>query len=273
MKTFKSTFLLLLAFSIAIPTQAYDFKFEGICYKINSDGTTVYATYEQKGMPSYSFIPLEIDFPSKVTFGGKTYTVTAIGDSAFRGCDVIMSFTLSPTIKSIGDKAFYNCQGIKSIYIPPTVRDMQTEVFAMCKSLQYACLNHTPYSSSWDGSINLGWGIFNSCTALKSVTIGPNIKKMNGYEFSNCTNLSEVICLGDYAPTVQSSSFYNLSRDKILIHVPVGCKSSYLSQGWTGFSNIFEDLPTSSDKGDVNTDGSVNVTDVTTLINIILGVH
>lgn len=273
MKTLKSTLLLLLACSIAIPMQAYDFKFEGICYKINSDGTTVYATYEQKGMPSYSFIPLEIDFPSKVTFGGKTYTVTAIGDSAFWGCDVIMSFTLSPTIKSIGDKAFYNCQGIKNIYIPPTVRDMQTEVFAMCKSLQHACLNHTPYSSYLDGSDNMGWGIFNSCTALESVTIGPNIKKMTGYEFSNCTNLSEVICLGDYAPTAQSSSFNNISKDKIYIHVPVGCKSSYLSHGWTGFSHIYEDLPAPSDKGDLNTDGKVNVSDVATLINIILGIN
>ena len=263
MKTLKSTLLLLLACSIAIPMQAYDFKFEGICYKINSDGTTVYATYEQKGMPSYSFIPLEIDFPSKVTFGGKTYTVTAIGDSAFWGCDVIMSFTLSPTIKSIGDKAFYNCQGITSIYIPPTVREMGSEAFSVCKSLQYAYLNYT--------SLYMGWGLLKACTALESVTIGPNIERLNGFEFSGCTNLTTVNCLRNKAPSIWDTSFYNLNTKNISVHAPLGCKSSYQSE-FNGFHSVFDDLPAPSDKGDINTDGKVNVSDVTALINIILGV-
>lgn len=263
MKTLKSTLLLLLACSIAIPMQAYDFKFEGICYKINSDGTTVYATYEQKGMPSYSFIPLEIDFPSKVTFGGKTYTVTAIGDSAFWGCDVIMSFTLSPTIKSIGDKAFYNCQGIKNIYIPPTVREMGSEAFSVCKSLQYAYLNYT--------SLYMGWGLLKACTALESVTIGPNIERLNGFEFSGCTNLTTVNCLRNKAPSIWDTSFYNLNTKNISVHAPLGCKSSYQSE-FNGFHSVFDDLPAPSANGDVNTDGKVNVSDVAALINIILGI-
>lgn len=49
----------------------------------------------------------EITIPSKITYEGEEYTITAVGVEAFLECANITEMTLPSTIKSIGDKAFY----------------------------------------------------------------------------------------------------------------------------------------------------------------------
>ena len=63
------------------------------------------------------------------------------------------------------------------------------------------------------------------------------------------------------------------------LHVPEGSKPRYEAMAvWQDFLFIFEDAhddeptPTPTN-GDVNGDGQVNVSDVTALVNIILGVN
>ncbi len=57
------------------------------------------------------------------------------------------------------------------------------------------------------------------------------------------------------------------------LHVLAGCYQSYRDADyWNQFYIIIEDLEVPMVPGDVNGDENVNVSDVTTLVNMILGV-
>ncbi len=77
----------------------------------------------------------EVDIPPTVSIDGKDYTVTAIGDNAFRSCHSISEVTLPNTLKTIGASAFWNCNSIESITIPASVESIGSSAFAYMGSL------------------------------------------------------------------------------------------------------------------------------------------
>ncbi len=57
------------------------------------------------------------------------------------------------------------------------------------------------------------------------------------------------------------------------LHVPKGTKDLYMNADqWKDFLNIIDDLDGPMEPGDVDGSGKVNVSDVTVLINMILGI-
>ena len=119
---------LKFAFFLAIlcsftTSYAYDFEVDGIYYNITST-STVEVTYKDTNYNSYSG---EVIIPSTITHNNKTYTVTAIGDSAFFCSDLLdgpfspqkkahalsgssnhYNVTIPESVISIGEAAFYN---------------------------------------------------------------------------------------------------------------------------------------------------------------------
>ena len=53
-----------------------------------------------------------IKIPSAVTYKGTSYSVTSIGDSAFRGCISLTSIEIPAGVKSIGLYAFSGCSSL-----------------------------------------------------------------------------------------------------------------------------------------------------------------
>ena len=99
------TALLLLCTTVA---SAHDFVKDGICYNILSEeDKTVEVTYQGSYWNTvtndYSG---HVTIPETVTYGGTTYTVVAIGESAFAGCEHVTGVTIPSTIKSIGTAGF-----------------------------------------------------------------------------------------------------------------------------------------------------------------------
>ena len=103
-------FALLLAMLCSFATAtAFDFEVDGIYYNRTSL-TTVEVTYKDNNYGSYSG---EVIIPNTVTVRvaqnyQATYTVTAIGDSAFYKSGV-SSVTIPESVLSIGEAAFYEC--------------------------------------------------------------------------------------------------------------------------------------------------------------------
>lgn len=56
------------------------------------------------------------NIPASVTYNGTTYSVTSIGDWAFRNCSGLTSVTISNSVTSIGSSAFFGCTGLTDIY-------------------------------------------------------------------------------------------------------------------------------------------------------------
>ena len=161
---YKSLLLTLIAAMLPQMASAYDFMVNGLCYNYNSDGTSVSVTYENFfNYPAvYTNLSGDITIPSSVYYDNKTYSVTKIGDSAFRGCSGLTSVTIPNSVTKIGGAAFRGCTGITSVTIPNSVTTIDVQAF--------------------DG-----------CTGLTSVTIPKSVTEIGYGAFSGCTNVTSVI--------------------------------------------------------------------------------
>ena len=83
---------------------SYNALIDGIYYNFNGNEAEV--TYKNTSYNSYTG---DIVIPESVVYNAKTYSVTSIGNSAFRGCTGLTSVIIPNSVTSIGDWAFYGC--------------------------------------------------------------------------------------------------------------------------------------------------------------------
>ena len=188
--------LLLLALMLPASANAYDFEVDGIYYKIN--GSVVNVTYKQYVSSQYqSDYSGNVTIPSAVTYGGTTYSVTAIGHHAFMDCDGLTSVTIPNSVTSIGNSAFYRCHGLTNITIPNSVISIGDCAFRFCSNLTNISI---PNSVTF-----IGDEAFYSCDGLTSVTISNSVTSIGDYAFYWCKGLTDVtipnsvISIGDCA--------------------------------------------------------------------------
>ena len=98
------------------------FDVDGIIYAITSENTVTLISGE--GAQG------DYEIPQTVTFDGVTYTVTAIGDSAFKDNKDITQLTIPDNIEQIGANAFDGCSRLQTIYIGKGVREIGSKAFA-----------------------------------------------------------------------------------------------------------------------------------------------
>ena len=98
------------------------FNVDGIIYAITSENTVTLISGE--GAQG------DYEIPQTVTFDGVTYTVTAIGDSAFKDNKDITQLTIPDNIEQIGGNAFDGCSRLQTIYIGKGVREIGSKAFA-----------------------------------------------------------------------------------------------------------------------------------------------
>ena len=101
-----------------------DFQVGNLKYNITSESTVaVERYYESSGDSDITSVTI----PSTVTYEGKTYSVTSIGDCAFYYCKALTSITIPDGVTSIGYHAFYSCDALTSITIPCTMETLGYE--------------------------------------------------------------------------------------------------------------------------------------------------
>ena len=123
----------------------------------------------------------EVVIPDKIN-GTK---VTAIGDSAFRGCENLTDITLPESVTSIGYSAFDNCRSLKSITIPKGVSCIGWNTFMYCSSLTSITLP--------EGLETIQGQAFYGCRSLKSITIPEGVESIGETVFSGCSSLKSIM--------------------------------------------------------------------------------
>ena len=187
--------LALLAFLLSAPQAmfAYDFSQNGLSYDILS---TEDKTCEVSDC-SYNLSTVVI--PSTVVNinNGTTYTVTSIGESAFRGCSSLTAVEIPNSVTSIGSSAFEYCSSLASIEIPSSITSIGDWAFSDCSSLTAV---EIPSSV-----ISIGNGAFSNCTGLTAVEIPSSVTSIGNSAFSGCSRLTaieipnSVTSIGNYA--------------------------------------------------------------------------
>ena len=276
---FKRTLSAVLLFLASSLAWAYDFEQGSIYYNINEDGETMEVTSHNSDYPynSESDYVGSIVIPATVSYEGKTYRVTSIGDYAFQGCSSLTSVNIPDGVTYIGTYTFWNCSSLTSINIPASVTSIGNSAFRSCTSLAavnipegvasigtyafYYCSALTSivipdgvtsigerafeFCSSLtsvtigDGVTSIGNYAFQNCRSLTTVTIGKGVTNISSYIFNSCTSLTAVICRAENVPEIGYYIFNGVSKDKVTLYVPASALEAYkAADQWKDFGTI-----------------------------------
>lgn len=218
MKKFQITdikFGMVIAMLLSILTSsAYDFKVDGIYYNVLSlDDLTCEVTYnaENEKLQNLYFdknsgvaggTSLSITYPSykgtvivpeKVSYKGRTLTVTGVGRYAFLNCSELTSLSLPSSILNISEvmiSSYYDCYAGAFDYC-----DIQTFTAGNAYTLQMFNRSNASYktkgnlknlilSNDFEGIIDVNYSLYANLELLKSLT--PNVPTYSdGTHFSN----------------------------------------------------------------------------------------
>jgi hypothetical protein len=205
MKTKRFIMATTLCLLCTLYAKAYDFMADGVCYNVIAGTGNVEVTYP--GDPAT--YKGAISIPATVSWEGKTYQVTDIGDGVFRWAD-IESIALPNTLKRIGYAAF-EYSNIKSITIPASVEYIESWAFTKCPHLAFIV---------FEGPVQ----------RMGSVVFA-------GYANSPRAYTIEVKC----EPFTISGSLGYVDVEKSTLIVPDGMTGLFrASPGWQDFGTILE---------------------------------
>ena len=237
----------LLSLSLFLMTAmlsfAHDFESGGIYYNITSSTApyTVAVTYQGTSSSEYkNEYTGSVTIPEKVTYNGKTYSVTSIREFAFEDCSGLTSVEIPNSVTSIGDYAFAYCSGLTSITIPGSVTSIGGSAFEGCSGLKkvivpdiaaWCNISFGSYSANPlcyakhiysdenneitdlvipNSVTSIGGSAFSGCSGLTSVTIGNSVTSIGSNAFGSCSGLTS-ITIPNSVTSIGSSAFLGCS--------------------------------------------------------------
>ena len=242
-----------LLFSNISADAATKYTTDNFIYTVSSGDATIVG---------YDGTPLIVSVPSTLD----SYTVTAIGESAFGSELTLLSLTLPDTVSTIGDKAFYNCYALRTlslgsgvthigelafgkcsslttVTIPKTVTSIDNGAFAYCSSLVAFTVasGSTAYVSASDILFDDNKTTLIAYPASRdgdTFTVPSTVRTIKAYAFSNASELTSVV-LQSNVTYINASAFAGSSvktvdmSDSNLMSV-----GDYAFEGCTKFSTV-----------------------------------
>ncbi len=186
----------LLALLLPCLAVAHDFEVDGIYYNITSEERkTVEVTdpSDKKVVDGgYKFYKDVVFIPEKVSYDGKEYTVTAIGERAFEYNYELLSIVMPNTIRSIKEFAFNGCINLKSLTISSEVSEIGDYAFMGLRSLEHLavdCHNKT-FDSRGDCNAIIRTMTNTLLVGCKATVIPDGVEVIAGNAFISCQDTS-----------------------------------------------------------------------------------
>ena len=223
-----------------------DFTYNGITYTPTGSNTVKVI---KKASGTYSG---SITVPSSVTHNGKTYSVTAIGEEAFRNSGLtsvslpntivnmeygafagtsLTSITLPNSLTSVEASIFMDCLSLKTVNIGSGLKKLGPFMFIRCKALESITIPNTV--------TEIGYEIFQDCVNLKNVEIGSGVTSIERLAFKNCSALETIVCNAITPPTIVSTTFDSSTYSAATLKVPYSSQTAYKNATyWKNFTNV-----------------------------------
>ena len=209
MKTSRQRLAMIALVLCSLTANAHDFKVGKIFYEIISeeDGT-IAVTYE--GTDIYnpdSHYTGEIRIPDRVSYYGKEYSVTRIGERAFMNCDSLISVSLPESIERIEELAFDGCRNLTEIKMPSKANYIGSGAFKSCKQLESIQIPEGVtilyFTTFWyctnlksivfpNSLTTIEHGVFVECDSLSTITLPDSLVKIGSYTFGHCDALDSI---------------------------------------------------------------------------------
>lgn len=100
----------VVAALLSLNANAYDVTINGIYYNLNLETQTAEVVIGQDGYSG------EVMIPESIEYEDVTYSVTSIGEYAFKNCKHLIKVTIPKSVTSIGTQAFRSCKGLSDVY-------------------------------------------------------------------------------------------------------------------------------------------------------------
>ena len=209
-------------------------KIGDLYYNLNDAAKTAEVTYLDSNSDNNSgYVSGDLVIPSSIESDGKNYSVTRIGDVAFRNCTGLTSVTIPNSVTEIGVRAFRDCSGMTSVTIPGSITKIDDYAFQWCNGLtsvhitdldawfniDFIGFNSNPLECAHSLYLNgtevkelvipntiteIGSFALRGCD-ITSLTIPESVTKINRYAIATCESLTSLTIpnsvteIGDYA--------------------------------------------------------------------------
>lgn len=183
----------LLALLLPCLAVAHDFEVDGIYYNITSEEKKTVEVTDPSDKKVVDGGYKDVVFiPEKVSYGGKEYTVTAIGERAFEYNYELLSIVMPNTIRSIKEFAFNGCINLKSLTISSEVSEIGDYAFMGLRSLEHLavdCHNKT-FDSRGDCNAIIRTMTNTLLVGCKATVIPDGVEVIAGNAFISCQDSS-----------------------------------------------------------------------------------
>lgn len=213
------------------PSVVTDFTIDSLNYRVNDDGSTVTVTGHVSGEFAYG----DLLIPETVSYDGKNYTITVVGDEAFDGCwGLSGNLSIPSTVTKIGENAFSYCQFTGCLDLPGNLIYIGDHAFAYCQWMRGAL--YIPDSVTY-----LGEGAFSGCMSFDgTLHISRSITSIKKGTFDWCQQLIGTLYIPNSVTEIGDWAFQGCYRFTSYLEIPEAV--TYIGEsafsGCTGFSEV-----------------------------------
>ena len=219
------------------------------------------------------------EIPSLALNEGNDYVVQYVMNSAFEECAELSEVVIGDSLKILPDLTFSSCPVKKlvwnaencvietdyvlSIFLddsPVTWRDLRLQ-FEQVEDLIIG------------DNVKVLPNLFVAHSKISSVTIPKSVTSIYEFAFSGCFDLKSVHVQAQDPSLIEVAwRAFQETADHCTLYVPRGTAERYRqADPWKEFQNIVEEGEEEQPPYDLNHDGQVDITDVSILIDYILG--
>ena len=227
-RALRGVLLILLLSAVGMGKMyAQSFTVGGLYYQVNEADVSVTVTGHVDGQSATGSLVI----PETVEYNGSNYSVTAIGDWAFSGCDGFTgSLTIGNSVTTIGSDAFSECVGFTgSLTIPDSVTTISPGAFSGCSGFtgdltipnSVTTIDANAFSgcSGFTGSLSIsnsvttiGQSAFSGCSGFTgSLTIPNSVTEVGNFAFRNCNGFTGSLTIPYSVVSISDYAFYGCS--------------------------------------------------------------